>query len=58
MKLKLENGKYFSPKKNSLVECLIHRTKIKFGDMSPISQLALEEGLDVAADSTCLLVSK
>ena len=41
--------------KDPLVECHTHGTKLRLSQLTDISQLCLEEGLDSPADEPCLL---
>lgn len=38
-----------------VVRCHVHRTEIRYSELSAIGKLCLEEGLDADADHECLL---
>jgi len=56
MSVKLEGQcKRYHPKDTDQVRCEIHGLVTTWGALSPIQQLAVEEGLDTQDDMTCLL---
>lgn len=54
MKLKLENGKSYTPKDSDPIRCELHDVTVKWGDLTPIQQLAVEANLDI--DGPCILL--
>jgi hypothetical protein len=55
MKLKLENGKHYTPKASDPVVCEDHNVTVRWGDLSPIQKLAVSEGIDVVGGRCILL---
>lgn len=51
----LEGGKKYEPKPNDPVHCELHNVTVRWADLSPIQQLAVEDGLDVDGDRCILL---
>lgn len=54
--IRLENGGSIVPTDETVIECHDHGVKAKWGDLSPIQQLAVIEGIDV--DHECILLPK
>lgn len=52
MKIKLENGKRYTPKDTDEIKCLDHGTVTTWGALNAIQQLAFSEGLDT--EERCL----
>lgn len=56
MPVKLEGSrKPYIPKDTDEVRCEVHGVVTTWGALSPIQQLAVEEGLDTVPELTCLL---
>ena len=56
--LRAEDGGKIRVYDDTSCTCEIHNVTVLWGEMSPIAQLATEEGLDVDADLECLMLSK
>ena len=56
MHVTLEGGKSYEPKNSDPVVCEEHGVKVLWGDLSPIQQLAVSEGIDV--EGGCILLPK
>lgn len=57
MSVKLEGfDKPYRPKDDDVVECHEHGVKTTWGALTPIQQLALEEGLDTVAEAPCIFL--
>jgi hypothetical protein len=56
--IKLQNGTEIDPKPETEIACEIHNLKVKWGELDPYQQLAVEEGLDTKAECPCLLTPK
>ena len=56
MRLKMEDGTRYTPKDDDPVVCDDHKITVRWGDLTPIQQLAVSEGLDIAGDQ-CILQS-
>ncbi len=52
--LRCEDGKKMSPKASDPVHCADHNVTVRWGDLSPIQQIAVAAGLDV--DGQCILL--
>lgn len=52
----LEGGKKYEPKPDDPVHCAEHGVTVRWGDLDPIQQLAVAEGLDI--DGRCILLPK
>lgn len=55
MGVTLEGGKTYEPKPDDPVHCDLHDVTVRWRDLTPIQQLAVEEGLDVEGDRCILL---
>ena len=52
--IRLQNGKDYEPKDDDPVHCDLHNVTVRWGDLTPIQQLAVEEGIDI--DTECILL--
>jgi hypothetical protein len=52
--LTLEDGTLFRPNENTTVQCEHHGVIVKWGDLTPIQQLAFAEGIDTIDE--CILL--
>jgi len=57
MKIKLADGGTYTPKDSDPVTCDIHGVSVKWGELCPMQQLAVSEGLDVDGPD-CILLPK
>lgn len=57
MRLKLANGKSYTPKGDDPVHCEQHNVTVRWKDLDPIQQLAVREGIDVE-EGACILLSE
>lgn len=57
-KVRLENGKLYSPKDSDPVDCPVHDFHTTWGALDPIQQLAIAEGLDTTKNMPCIMAPR
>jgi hypothetical protein len=58
MKLKMADGSRYSPKDSDEIRCEAHNFVTTWGALSPIQQLAVQEGIDTTNDLPCICTSR
>ena len=57
-RIRLENGKLYTPKPSDEVKCLVHNVITTYGKLDPYQLLAFHAGLDTDESSRCLLTEE
>ena len=59
IKIKLEGEKKrYTPKDSDPIHCPSHNVTVTWGELDPIQQLAVSEGLDTLDDLPCIMLKR